>query len=66
MNAQRKENGINDIWIQEIVNQHPGGEHTIYLVWNATVKGQWESFISYEEAINFIYKVTGDNQYCPY
>ena len=35
---------MNDtIRIEEIVEQHSDGtESTIYLVWNATVQGQWE------------------------
>ena len=54
------ENRMNDtIRIEEIVEQYSDGtEYTIYLVWNATVQGQWESFTSYEEAIRFIREVT--------
>ena len=55
------------IWIEYIVEQHPDGtESTIYLVWNATVQGQWESFTSYNEAVRFIREVTWDDRYCPY
>lgn len=59
---------MNDtIRIEEIVEQYSDGtEYTIYLVWNATVQGQWESFTSYEEAIRFIRGVTWDDRYCPY
>ena len=42
---------MNDtIRIEEIVEQYSDGtEYTIYLVWNATVQGQWERrpFVSF-------------------
>lgn len=67
-NTPKGENRMNNtIRFEEIVEQYSDGtEYSIYLVWNATVQGQWESFASYEEAICFIRKVTGDDQYCPY